>query len=283
MRPINTNENVHLNFEEPENLSLLTLYTDEGKLSQILRNLISNALKYTESGEVRVIASIENESTLCFEVKDTGIGIPAEHINDIFEEFIQIENPLQKKSKGTGLGLSLSKKLSKLLEGQLTVESTLGVGSSFQLRIPLPPKNIEQGKDFEEKDVLLVKTDNPKILIVDDDSAMRYGISRMLSYKNIILKEASSVDEGLDLARLFRPDLIILDLVMPGKTGIDFINEVMGDKGLREIPIILHTSKQLEEEEREFLDQSVFKIITKMPGNENLKDALERILSAELK
>jgi signal transduction histidine kinase len=111
--------------------------SDEGKISQILRNFISNALKFTEQGQVTVTARmIEETDAIAIAVADTGIGISAENLQLIFEEFSQIEHPLQRRSKGTGLGLPLCRKLADLLGGSVTVESTPGVGSTFTLTLP---------------------------------------------------------------------------------------------------------------------------------------------------
>jgi signal transduction histidine kinase len=111
--------------------------SDEGKISQILRNFISNALKFTEHGEVLVRAVVDEENdTIAFAVADTGIGISPENLQLIFEEFSQIEHPLQRKSKGTGLGLPLCRKLAELLGGRVDVQSTPGQGSTFTLTLP---------------------------------------------------------------------------------------------------------------------------------------------------
>ncbi|PQV50017.1 sensor histidine kinase [Paraburkholderia sp. BL21I4N1] len=113
------------------------VYTDEGKVSQILRNFISNALKFTEQGEVRVHARYDDaERRLIFSVSDTGIGIAPRHQQSVFEEFEQVENPLQTQVKGTGLGLPLCDKLCKLLGGTVGLESELGKGSTFTATIP---------------------------------------------------------------------------------------------------------------------------------------------------
>ncbi len=135
MRPLATNEAVSLVFEEPQDT--LLFQSDESKLGQILRNLISNALKFTLHGEVRIGARVSaTGDALIFVVKDTGIGIAGEDQERIFHEFTQIEHPLQKHLKGTGLGLSLSRRLANLLGATLEVESFLGVGSTFKLTLP---------------------------------------------------------------------------------------------------------------------------------------------------
>ncbi|MDF5716105.1 MAG: ATP-binding protein [Rhizonema sp. NSF051] len=135
LRPlVHHHDAVSLIFEEP--IAIPTLHTDEAKVSQILRNLISNALKFTERGEIRVSAIMIDDQTVIFSVADTGIGIAKANLTLIFEEFVQIENPLQKQFKGTGLGLSLCKKLAELLGGKIEVQSNLGVGSTFFVTLP---------------------------------------------------------------------------------------------------------------------------------------------------
>jgi signal transduction histidine kinase len=133
-RPLLTSDEVTLAFEQPG--YEVTIHTDEGKLSQILRNLISNAMKFTERGEIRVSAALAADDVVVFAVADSGIGILPEDQTRIFEEFAQVDNALQKRAKGTGLGLPLSRKLTSLLGGTLEVESALGVGSRFELRLP---------------------------------------------------------------------------------------------------------------------------------------------------
>lgn len=136
LRPLVANPAVQLVFELENNS--LQFVSDEGKIGQLLRNLISNALKFTESGEVRVIAkSTPLTNTINFEVRDTGIGIAAGDYATIFDEFGQVANHLQRKVRGTGLGLPLCRKLAHLLGGKIDMSSELGVGSIFILSLPL--------------------------------------------------------------------------------------------------------------------------------------------------
>ncbi|MGC2297943.1 MAG: ATP-binding protein, partial [Acidobacteriaceae bacterium] len=128
------NSSVELSFEETRDLP--TLHTDEGKVSQILRNLISNALKFTPMGQVLVAAHAEQDGTVLFSVADTGIGIPKEHHETVFREFSQIENPLQERHRGTGLGLPLCRNLAMLLGGKIWLDSEPNIGSTFYVRIP---------------------------------------------------------------------------------------------------------------------------------------------------
>jgi len=134
-RPIVDASAVDLIFEEHANLP--RLYTDDKKLAQILRNFISNALKFTSQGEVRISARLEGDDSIRFAVSDTGIGIAPELLGTLFEDFAQVDSPLQKRLRGTGLGLSLCKRFAELLGGYVGVESEPGVGSCFFVVIPL--------------------------------------------------------------------------------------------------------------------------------------------------
>jgi signal transduction histidine kinase len=134
-KPVLTNPAVNLVFEEPHDVP--KLYTDDRKLSQILRNFISNALKFTPKGEVRVSARFEGDGMVTFSVQDSGIGIAPEFHDTIFQDFSQVKSPLQKRLRGTGLGLSLSKKLAELLGGSVRLDSEPGKGSTFSVTIPV--------------------------------------------------------------------------------------------------------------------------------------------------
>ena len=134
-RPIVDTSAVDLIFEEP--VGLPRLYTDDKKLAQILRNFIANSLKFTTRGEVRVSARLENDDYVRFAVSDSGIGIAPELHGAVFEDFSQVDSPLQKRLRGTGLGLSLCKRFALLLGGEVGVQSTPGVGSTFFVIIPL--------------------------------------------------------------------------------------------------------------------------------------------------
>jgi signal transduction histidine kinase len=133
-KPIVNSSAVALVFDEPQ--GAIKLYTDDKKLSQILRNFISNALKFTPQGEVRVSARLLSDDEVEFAVSDTGIGIAPEHLSQLFADFVQLNVPLQKRLRGSGLGLSLARKFAELLGGTVAVTSELGKGSRFSVRLP---------------------------------------------------------------------------------------------------------------------------------------------------
>lgn len=133
-RPITETTEADLIFEDPEGMP--KLYTDDRKLAQILRNFISNALKFTPRGTIRVSAHIQGEDEVCFAVRDTGIGIPEDLQQDLFKDFSQLDSPLQKRLRGTGLGLSLCKRYAELLGGHVGLKSKAGEGSVFFVVLP---------------------------------------------------------------------------------------------------------------------------------------------------
>jgi signal transduction histidine kinase/CheY-like chemotaxis protein len=240
MRPLATNDDVTVIFEEPP--AGLLMETDEAKIGQVLRNLVSNALKFTEKGQVRVRVSSDPDSDLIsFFVEDTGIGIAPEHLGVIFEEFSQIQHTIQKRVKGTGLGLPLSRKLAELLGGTLEVSSQQGVGSTFVLTLPrkvtIPAATGGAPASLPDKAA-------PAVLIVDDEEASRYVCRQMFRGKQYRIIESGAL-EAAERARFERPELIILDLMMPGRTGFEVLDELKANPDTREIPVVIHTSKNL--------------------------------------
>jgi CheY-like chemotaxis protein len=255
-------------FEEiPDDLAL---ETDERKLSQILRNLVSNALKFTDSGEVRVSVNREG-SELVFSVKDTGIGIAPEDQERIFREFAQVDGPVQRKVKGTGLGLPLSRKLAELLGGSLDVQSELGKGSTFWLRLPLPKTESVVPAAAGTRHAKSHETDerdrHDSVLIIDDDEVARYLIRQQLRGTNYYIGEASGGIEGLERARFDQPRLIILDIGMPDRSGFEIMDELKADPATRNIPIVIHTSRTLSSDEMVRLGGKQAAILPKGPGN----------------
>ena len=410
LRPLLVSESLRLVFEPADGLP--TLYTDEGKVSQILRNFISNALKFTEQGEIRVSAALDRraagdgdgngngdgEDQVVFAVADTGIGIAPEDQERIFREFHQVEGRLQSKYKGTGLGLSLSRRLAELLGGRIDLVSAPGVGSTFSLVVPrvyatteaetetaveewepdprrLPvlivddspeslhvyerflrdtpfqavstrtlreaavrlrtvrPRAIvldiqlvgEQTWSFlaglkEDEEtrkipvLVITSLDDPakaaalqadaycdkpvdrawlvamlrgltagtgKALIIDDQEASRYVLRELVGRLPLEPVESADGADGLRRARAEAPEAILLDLVMPGLTGFDVLDELKADPYTREIPVVVSTSKALEREERERLERWAVPVLSKATWSQpdavaELREALTR-------
>ena len=239
LKPLLTNPSVELIFESDRNCP--ELFTDEAKVSQVLRNLISNALKFTERGEVRVEAAYQPaEPMIHFRVRDTGIGIAKGDQERIFEEFAQVDIQLQRKVKGTGLGLSLSRSLAKLLGGTLTVESELNKGSVFTFSIPASPSGLARPPGAEEGAV-------KRVLLIDDDETFRYVMRQILSNEpRYRLIEAKDGEEGLSIARAEAPDIVILDLQMPAIDGFTVFQELAADPRTSFLSIVVLTSLTID-------------------------------------
>jgi len=152
----------------PDGPEELELETDEAKLSQVLRNLISNAVKFTERGSITVTLEQGPRDTVSFSVKDTGIGIPPEYHERIFEEFTQVDTPIHKKVKGTGLGLSLARRLTEILGGVLTVQSAPGQGATFTVTIPRVHPEVKEMAGLSERAQNLDPQRAP-VLVLEDD------------------------------------------------------------------------------------------------------------------
>ncbi|WP_263359869.1 ATP-binding protein [Acidicapsa ligni] len=218
LKPLLGGNSLDLIFEA--NPDIPPLYTDEGKISQILRNLISNALKFTRRGHIRVTAEAD-ATTIIFRVADTGIGIAREDQERIFEEFVQIDGELQSKVRGTGLGLPLSKRLAELLEGSLEVESEVGVGSTFIARMPMrldgfPTPFDPSGSPNGTGATILFIEDNRETMFVNESS---------LKNQNYHLVFTSSIPEARAAIRRFPPALIVLDRILDQKDCLHFILE----------------------------------------------------------
>jgi CheY-like chemotaxis protein/two-component sensor histidine kinase len=244
LRPLLLNRSVALVFEDADGLPVM--FSDEGKVAQILRNFISNALKYTEAGEVRIAAAQRGEN-IVFSVADTGIGIAPEDIDRIFEEFTQLDNPHQRTHKGTGLGLPLTRKLAELLGGSVRVESQLGLGSTFYAEIPIKAGG---GLKMENVDARAMNARALRILMVDDDETARYTLSSFAARPGVTIIEAQNGMEGLSLAQKERPDLILLDLMMPGIGGHEVLQRLKTDPTTASIPVVVVTSRFVNEDER---------------------------------
>ena len=258
LRPLTKSSNVKLLFESSPELP--TLSTDETKVSQILRNFISNALKFTVCGEVRVSAHRGPYDTIVFDVADTGIGLAAKDLDYIFEEFTQIENPMQIGTKGTGLGLPLTRKFAELLGGRVQVKSELGKGAVFSAI--LPRIYHEQETQTPVQRVGAVSDGRPQILIVDDDEISRY-LLRSLIGGNFHVRAAENGADALRLIVENPPDVVFLDLVMPELSGFEVLNSAKSDPRTASVPIVIHTSMVLDGAQREQLLQQAVAIVPK--------------------
>ena len=388
------NSSVNLVFED--SVGLPEMFSDEAKVSQILRNFVSNALKFTERGEVRVSATLE-EDVIVFAVSDTGIGIAPQDCDLIFEEWTQVEGKIQKKVKGTGLGLPLSRKFAQLLGGDVSVRSEPGTGSTFFAKIPIqfngatmvavvpevkreldadklpvlvvednrealfiyekylkntrfqvvPARSVKEARaalrEFRPRavvlDVLLEtehswdllqeikenpetakipvfvvtvvdnrdkatilgadgfhakpvdrtwlihrlestqRTQSKRVLLVDDDEVSRYLVRNLLDPAGFQFVEAADGQEAVHKAEEDLPDLIVLDVVMPELSGVEVLRSLKGNPRTSKIPVVIHTSKKLDESERDSLRDAIAIIPKENESREALTEHFEAALT----
>jgi signal transduction histidine kinase len=240
------------------------LDTDESRLFQVLRNLISNAFKYTPQGQVRIQVFQPDDASLEFLVEDSGIGIAAADQQKIFEEFERIRSPHLTHIEGTGLGLPLAQRLAVLLRGELSLDSEIGRGSRFTLRLP---RHYTSHRDAEPEPDLSGLT----VLVIEDNEGDRYLVRRTLERLNPVLLEADSARSSLDRLNAVRPDIIILDLDLPDINGEDLLASMDWSMHRR---VLINTAQPLDEAGRQRLRDYCHAILFK-----HAPDHAERLLA----
>jgi CheY-like chemotaxis protein len=234
----------------PENLA--PLLADPGKLRQVIINLVGNALKYTESGEVivRVEGTPGRGVAERILVRDTGVGIPPDRLEAVFEAFQQADGSTTRRFGGTGLGLTISRSLCQLMGYRITIESTVGVGSTFTIHLATPPASgesaagadLEVASDARWTPALLDPTQDLKgkrILVVDDEADSRTLLQHLLEDFGCTVYTAVDGIAGIEEARRRRPDLITVDLMMPRMNGWDMLRVLRDDAILRKTPAVV--------------------------------------------
>ena len=239
LRPLlSQNSSVKMMFDDPE--EDFQIYSDEAKVSQILRNFISNALKFTESGEVRVSVSRGHDDTVAFSVSDTGIGIAAEDQERIFQEWTQVDGKLQKAAKGSGLGLPLSRKLAQLLGGDVYVKSELGMGSTFVAVIPISYRGETEVVYVPEVRRDLDSSKMP-VLVVEDNREALFVYEKYLKGSDFQAIPANNIKEARAAVAAFRPLAIVLDVLLQGEHSWDFLRDLKKDAATQNIPVYVIT------------------------------------------
>nr|BFE87951.1 hypothetical protein GCM10020093_105520 [Planobispora longispora] len=225
LRPTSETNRVTLSVRVSEAAS--EALVDEAMLTKILRNLLSNGLKFTEDGEVRLdVTRDASTHEMVFTVTDTGIGIPEEHLERVFEEFYQVPGPIQARAKGTGLGLPYARRLAEAMGGTLQLSSGAGAGTTAVVRLP----------DRPDGDTMV-----NRVLIADDDDDFRATVRRMLTGFAARVDEAHDGLEALEAMSQELPDLVLVDLLMPRMDGAALLARMAEDQRLRGIPVVIVT------------------------------------------
>lgn len=274
LRPILVTDKVELVFEPADDIP--SIFGDEGKLSQILRNFVSNALKFTEKGEIKVWAQYDpDKATVTFLVRDTGLGIAAKDVATIWEEFGQVHNRLQSKVKGTGLGLPLSKKLAILMGGDVNVDSTPGVGSIFSVTLPRVFATGPEKSDAPEW------TPDPArlpVIAVEDDAADSFSLERMLAHTKYQLITTRTIEEARAVLAQVTPAAFVLDVVLQGEESWRLLIELKQNERTTHIPVLVVSSSEEERKARSF---GADEYLSKPVAIEKMVAALDTLTGSE--
>jgi signal transduction histidine kinase/CheY-like chemotaxis protein len=256
---------------------------DEGKIRQCLNNLLNNAFKFTTSGDVSLDVDLivsGDKAEVMFRVSDTGIGISPAQMENLFEPFRQGDGSTSRKFGGTGLGLAITRRLARMMLGDVSVETDEGKGSVFTLKLPLnsgSPSLFDETRapgetQSVESAMQSVEGFDRTALIIDDSDSAIDLMRRWLTRLNYGVISATDGETGLAIARAQRPDLILLDVLMPGRSGYDILEELRADEALGSTPVILVT---VDDDRARGLDAGATDYIRKPVAESQLRAMLE--------
>ena len=280
------------------------IWADKEKLEIVIRNILSNAFKFTKpGGNILVTAGITDDGLRCFiQVQDTGIGIPQNKISEIFERFFQGENSGNANYPGTGIGLALSKEIVNLHHGSITAESNPDKGSVFTIELNLGKDHYNPSEvnfyvndkvseepeseteiEFEPEENLLEdtaenKNDLPTLLVVEDNKDLCNLLKLQLEDKYMVYI-ARNGEEGLKKVNLYHPDIVVTDQMMPKMTGTEMLQQIRNDFQISHIPVIILTAKNDDEEKIKAISMGANAYITKPFNKEYLIARIEQLLS----
>jgi PAS domain S-box-containing protein len=291
------------------------IVTDVQRLEQVLKNIIINAIKFTDKGEVNVSIEKHASNTISIAVTDTGIGIPASQQASVFEAFQQVDGGTSRKYGGTGLGLSISRDLVKLLEGEIHLESTLGKGSTFTVMIPisvvnkstasnvkvsiddhdLPANNVAFLNSFKpyaktsageiftpETSAADVQLSGKRILVVDDDMRNVFALSKVLRDRGMEVLKAENGRVAIQiLTENPAVDMILMDIMMPEMDGLSAMREIRSLHYFQELPIVALTAKAMTEDRQLCIKAGASEYITKPIDVENLLTIMRSFIGSE--
>ncbi|MCY1633676.1 ABC transporter substrate-binding protein [Marinifilum sp. D737] len=271
-------ENLEISFTCNIPKELDKIESDLGKIKQVLVNLINNALKFTKEGYIKISANL-SESKLFFVVEDTGIGIPEEKHDIIFERFGQIENVYTRQFGGAGLGLPISKGIVELMDGKLELESNKNKGSKFQFYIPIQAKEIEENENNNQQ--FRFSWNGKEILIVDDVDINISFLEELLDNTGANITISKNGKEAVNLCKSgYQPDLILMDIQMPEMNGLDATKEIR--KYLKKTPIIAQTAYATENDKKLAISAGCNDFFPKPLNPEQLLNRIDQFLLARI-
>ena len=256
------------------------IHADQVKVRQMLLNLLSNASKFTKEGVVALSVDrevvINGEDVFVFRVRDTGIGMSPEQLSRLFQPFMQAESSTTKRFGGTGLGLAITKHLAELMGGSVTVESELGRGTTFTVRLPNSPLSSDEAPDSTGVVSDSSDANAATVLVIDDEPSARDMISRMLVKDGYRVVTAANGAEGLRIAAEVAPDVITLDIMMPGMDGWAVLSKLKADPVLAAIPVVVAT---IIDDRNLSVSLGAAGYITKPIDREHLSEVVRRVRS----
>lgn len=272
---------------EFKEMSSITFMGDQERIRQVLSNLISNGIKFTHTGSVNLRAGYTgngSEGSLVFTITDTGEGIPADKLKNIFSPFTQLEGNYSKRFSGTGLGLSIAQRLSSLLGGSLNVESNPGAGTEFTFRVPI--KIITEDAETAEspqgngQDMDTSKT----VMIVEDNAINRLNLNMLIEKMGFTTLPVESGEAAVEVVQSETPDIVLMDIQMPGMNGLETAAEfrrVYRERGAECPPIIAMTAYAMRGDEEHFLESGMDGYVAKPIKLDQLRSLFRRCFGGE--
>ena len=243
-----------------------TVRADRTEFGRVLVNLVSNAVKFTETGAVKIEVARAPDGDLEVRVRDTGPGIPAEHLPSVFSEFFQVRNSERDRSKGSGLGLAISRRIMQALGGSLKVESRIGAGSTFTATLP-PDRVLESAVDLAvapgPPPESRVAATSRRILVVDDDATSREALTVLLGDEGYEVLTASGGEAGLAVVAAEKPDVLLLDMMMPGMDGLEVIRRIRSEPEYENVRIVALTGDVTRERLQNVLESGADQFVAK--------------------
>jgi signal transduction histidine kinase/CheY-like chemotaxis protein len=275
----------------PDDLPLVRC--DADRVRQILTNLIGNAIKFTEMGMVRVTAEARR-SVVAINVTDTGVGIPESQLGRIFDEFVQVDSTLARRQGGTGLGLAIASRLARLMGGEISVSSVVGSGSRFTLTLPRAAESSEKrnvsrlsttGTDTvddirAEAYARGARQEPTTVLIVEDNEDNLFTLRQMLAPFAFDILTASTGRQAIEICRREMPELVIMDVQMPGMSGLQATGAIRALPGGAKVPILALTAQAMSGDRERILDAGTDAYLAKPVPPRELRETVARLISS---
>ncbi|MEM6753887.1 MAG: ATP-binding protein, partial [Cyanobacteria bacterium P01_C01_bin.38] len=258
---------------------------DEKRLRQVLINLMGNAIKFTDKGgvtlKVNQLAQQNGNCTIDFRIEDTGVGMSPEQLQKIFKPFEQVGDA-GKRPDGTGLGLTISQRIAALMESKIQVESTLGEGSTFSVKLTLPiNEEYESESITNQQKIIGIQGNAPQIMIVEDEQNHLHVLKNLLHSIGFRTLEAIDGVEGLKLATENNPDVILLDLAMPNMDGFELMMKLQANPQTSSIPIIVSSASVFDKDRQRSLEAGAKTFLPKPIEVKELTETLANLLKLE--